>query len=128
MNNTQPDKQKQQKLWAAGLSSEKKNYSIFNIERKRILRERQAFFEYQFLPTKEYTRINRRRFETRRRYLREKIKDTSLFCCKSCGVSGEASFLELDHILPLKNGGNNELENIQLLCNVCHKEKTKNDR
>lgn len=32
--------------------------------------------------------------------------------------------LEVDHILPLIDGGGFELENLQLLCTACHGEKT----
>ncbi len=37
--------------------------------------------------------------------------------CQKCGQSGK----EIDHI----NGDSNDLENLQVLCNNCHKEKTK---
>jgi 5-methylcytosine-specific restriction endonuclease McrA len=34
------------------------------------------------------------------------------------------SFLEVEHRLPLADGGTNELDNLQLLCRDCHKKKT----
>lgn len=55
-------------------------------------------------------------------------------CCKKCGIMenqyvwGEITSLEVDHVLPIcKGGGGMGLWNFQLLCNSCHKEKTKID-
>ena len=38
------------------------------------------------------------------------------------------SFLELDHITPLSEGGGNGHENLNLLCHNCHKHKTSAER
>lgn len=54
--------------------------------------------------------------------------------CVSCGlvkgrgkkIKGETAF-EYDHITPVGMGGQNVLENIQLLCVPCHRLKTKTD-
>ena len=46
--------------------------------------------------------------------------------CNECGEMLRANF-EVDHILPLSQGGNNEFHNLSALCQPCHKEKTKND-
>ena len=35
---------------------------------------------------------------------------------------------EVDHIIPVRQGGTDEMENLQLLCRECHVEKTKNER
>lgn len=42
--------------------------------------------------------------------------------CEKCGKRGIR--LELDHIIPIKEGGTNEEENLQLLCRPCHLKKT----
>lgn len=36
--------------------------------------------------------------------------------------------LEVDHIVPLSEGGSNEYDNLWLLCRQCHKEKTAAER
>ena len=42
-----------------------------------------------------------------------------------CGVCSLPSLsLEIDHIIPLAGGGTNNIENLQPLCNNCHKQKT----
>ena len=44
--------------------------------------------------------------------------------CRSCGKLGT----DLDHIIPIqKGGGGCWLSNFQMLCNDCHKEKTRQD-
>ncbi|MFA5714415.1 MAG: HNH endonuclease [Candidatus Paceibacterota bacterium] len=44
-----------------------------------------------------------------------------------CNHCGENLYLELDHIIPLWNGGSNEDDNLQLLCRECHKNKSSID-
>ena len=34
------------------------------------------------------------------------------------------SLLEVEHAVPLHNGGSNELDNLRLLCRNCHRSKT----
>jgi len=46
--------------------------------------------------------------------------------CFNCGEHDPV--IELDHIRPLWAGGNNEDDNLQLLCWNCHFEKTKIER
>ena len=41
--------------------------------------------------------------------------------CAECGKGGK---LTVDHILPLSRGGNNKLENLQLMCEQCNKTKS----
>jgi 5-methylcytosine-specific restriction endonuclease McrA len=44
--------------------------------------------------------------------------------CVVCGDS-ELSRLDIDHILPLADGGTYEPSSLQLLCKECHKDKTR---
>ena len=46
--------------------------------------------------------------------------------CNICKNILDASY-EVDHIIPLYKGGNNELYNLQALCRNCHGMKTIND-
>jgi hypothetical protein len=45
-------------------------------------------------------------------------------CCASCQKMIKKAF-DIDHIIPLAEGGTNEPENLQVLCKPCHFEKTK---
>lgn len=42
--------------------------------------------------------------------------------CEGCGSRGRR--LEIDHIVPLADGGTSEQANLQALCRACHMEKT----
>jgi 5-methylcytosine-specific restriction protein A len=44
--------------------------------------------------------------------------------CTRCGVDGRDVRLELDHVVPVAEGGMDDIDNVQLLCVVCHKPKT----
>ncbi len=47
--------------------------------------------------------------------------------CEKCGVRLKVGEGEVDHILPCALGGGAVIENAQLLCGICHKEKTADD-
>ena len=47
--------------------------------------------------------------------------------CNLCNNMLDASY-EIDHIIPLYKGGNNEVYNLQALCRNCHGMKTINDK
>jgi 5-methylcytosine-specific restriction endonuclease McrA len=38
------------------------------------------------------------------------------------------TLFEIDHILPISKGGNNELDNLQALCRSCHISKTRDEK
>lgn len=52
--------------------------------------------------------------------LRYKVFERDGFACKNCGETG---CLTVDHIVPVKLGGSNELGNLQTLCLFCNSSK-----
>lgn len=46
--------------------------------------------------------------------------------CAKCGAVTDK--WSVDHIVPIKDGGGNTPDNLQLLCEACHKEKSRADR
>lgn len=42
--------------------------------------------------------------------------------CEKCG-NNNAAILQIDHIVPMSEGGSNEADNWQVLCPNCHTEK-----
>jgi 5-methylcytosine-specific restriction protein A len=48
-------------------------------------------------------------------------------CCEKCAAVLKKGEAQIDHILPLELGGESKAANGQLLCKVCHAEKTAQD-
>ncbi len=44
--------------------------------------------------------------------------------CSQCGADGRQVRLDLDHIINVKRGGQDTLDNARLLCRPCHQPKT----
>lgn len=44
--------------------------------------------------------------------------------CAQCGTHGTETTLELDHVVPVAEGGTDTLDNAQLICPTCHGPKT----
>lgn len=49
------------------------------------------------------------------------------WCCNNCNKLLDASY-EIDHKIPLYQGGNNNITNLQALCRNCHGLKTITDK
>jgi len=54
--------------------------------------------------------------------MRMEVLHRADYACEACGTRGRR--LEIDHILPLADGGTSDTENMQALCRRCHIEKT----
>jgi 5-methylcytosine-specific restriction protein A len=67
-----------------------------------------------------------RRTEFTRKTLRQGF-ERAHGCCEKCKATLKKGEGEGDHILPAELGGTNELANLQILCRVCHAEKTAQD-
>ena len=46
------------------------------------------------------------------------------FRCLECGATNKNSRLEIDHIVPVAQGGTDELSNLQTLCDDCNRAKS----
>ena len=55
------------------------------------------------------------------------VASSQQWSCKNCKQLLDASY-EIDHIIPLYKGGNNDLTNLQALCRNCHGQKTIHDK
>ena len=53
----------------------------------------------------------------------KRIKDPLCQVCKAIGIVTPAT--EVDHIIPISQGGTNDDNNLQSICNACHRNKTK---
>lgn len=56
---------------------------------------------------------------------RRLVQKRSLSVCEYCRFPELFSFLgyEIDHIIPVKHGGSNDLENLAWVCSICNKNK-----
>ncbi len=54
---------------------------------------------------------------------RHEIFKNANYKCQDCGVSKDECPLEIDHIVPVAQGGSDELSNFQALCVVCNRAK-----
>ena len=71
--------------------------------------------------TRHHTHLNTRRWDAVRRAVFERDG----WRCVECGRAG---LLEVDHVVPLKRGGDPwDPDNLQALCRRCHIEKTRRE-
>ena len=73
------------------------------------------------LDFKEITEIKRR--SPIPSALRHEVFKRDGYKCKECGKTGEETTLHIDHILPVSQGGTDELNNLQTLCKECNEAK-----
>lgn len=52
------------------------------------------------------------------------IASSQDYKCKECGTNLQEREFDIDHRIPIANGGFNSLHNLQALCRNCHKRKT----
>ena len=57
---------------------------------------------------------------------KKKVAASQEWKCNKCNNLFDECY-EIDHIICLKDGGNNEISNLQALCPNCHRKKTNND-
>jgi ATP adenylyltransferase len=59
--------------------------------------------------------------------LRYEVLKRAGFRCELCGISADDRAIEVDHILPRKHGGKDDLTNLQALCFKCNANKGARD-
>lgn len=62
------------------------------------------------------------------RRMRAEIRHNLGTHCRACLRWAPARLIEVDHILPLVDGGQDTPENVQPLCVPCHRSKTREER
>jgi hypothetical protein len=55
--------------------------------------------------------------------VRMRVMKRDKFMCTYCGVSGNDTELEIDHIIPLSKGGSNHISNLTTSCMFCNRKK-----
>jgi diadenosine tetraphosphate (Ap4A) HIT family hydrolase len=59
--------------------------------------------------------------------LRYEVQKRAGFRCELCGISADERAIDVDHILPRKHGGTDDLTNLQALCFKCNANKGARD-
>lgn len=70
---------------------------------------------------------NKRRNNNRRRLsksIRHEVFKRDDYACLECGATKDDTRLHIDHILPVSQGGTDELVNLQVLCEACNLAKS----
>lgn len=55
---------------------------------------------------------------------RERIAKRDRYRCGACGRPWDSQCDQVDHVVPLEQGGSNDDGNLQLLCGECHRVKS----
>lgn len=55
--------------------------------------------------------------------LRRAVFERDNYTCQYCGRSCEEAELEIEHIIPVSKGGNNDIRNLATACRACNRSK-----
>ncbi|MFK0294488.1 HNH endonuclease [Streptomyces sp. NPDC090442] len=59
--------------------------------------------------------------------MRKAVRKAGYVRCATCRMQFLPSAVDVDHITPLSQGGEDVPDNVQILCRPCHKLKTRQD-
>jgi hypothetical protein len=106
--------------------TKKYNYKMV----KQICDEKGIEFANQSFPSvvkqmrNKFMKVQRQCFS---KEFRAGIYESQNKCCQLCSDKLKPNLFHIDHIIALANGGNNEIDNLQILCKECHYVKTKDE-
>jgi 5-methylcytosine-specific restriction endonuclease McrA len=104
---------------------------IFEITKQQQQYKSQDFFgEQERENENEFTKYEKRNNE-KKEQVKRNVSDTKKryvasqqnWKCKKCNLQLTYTY-EIDHIIALKDGGDNSIENLVALCRECHGQKT----
>lgn len=55
--------------------------------------------------------------------VRKYVFERDHYQCQSCGKTHQETELNIDHIVSLAAGGQNDISNLQTLCSTCNRQK-----
>lgn len=121
-------------VWRMGLMMCHGTSVFFLIRKNQKLRKRLDFVfkkhgvdfsEPTYGPNKGFLKSQRKKtrdpIESR---LRHEVFKRDGYKCIECGKTNKDTTLHVDHILPVAQGGKDELENLQTLCQACNLAKS----
>ena len=87
-------------------------YALKNLKRKKVIRPNQL---------RRQPRMKRNPISGS---LRHEIFKRDCYRCVECGQSNRQTILHVDHLIPVAQGGTDELGNLQTLCQRCNLAKS----
>lgn len=95
-------------------------------------RRKLSYKRQQLARSRQHTVRRKRAGSFNKSAVKAKIKtsliDRDGLVCNFCREGFVREHLTIDHIMPLFMGGKSNIENLQLLCEPCHVEKSRNDQ
>lgn len=115
------------KMWQLFYYDINRFSSAFDAERRRAIYRIKYNSEPVFnIPDPEIREIKKELTEKEKEQVFIRDNYTCL-CCGKFKMKGKRVNLEIDHIIPLKFGGQTTIDNSQTLCSVCNKVKSINE-
>jgi 5-methylcytosine-specific restriction endonuclease McrA len=96
----------------------------FDTEFRRRISFKRNSYRKKLLRRKREGSFSRSKIKVR---LKLKLVERDQSDCNICKQPFDMKNLTIDHVLPLFQGGNSEIDNLQLLCEPCHQVKTKQE-
>ena len=103
-------------------------------EKREEIRMFEKLLAERFTELQDEVKQLRKRKKTTRIYRsepeRRKIAERQNWKCggETCMLAGKLEAYDLDHIIPLSEGGEDTDDNLQALCPACHRKKTDRER
>ena len=79
---------------------------------------------YQFGNKKRVSNGNGKKRNAITKSIRHEVFKRDKYKCVECGVTKKDATLHIDHIIPISDGGSDELDNLQTLCEACNLSKS----
>ena len=106
---------------------EEKNFFAYNylnnlmeyMEKGEVTREQIHAKDYSKKPKKQP-----KKRKTISKSIRHEVFKRDEYKCVECGATKEETTLHIDHIIPLSQGGTDEMDNLQTLCEACNLAKS----
>lgn len=110
--------------------NEKRDF-VFNLlndmleymETGRITREHVSNYTVKQKSSKK-SKSTRQKRKTLSKSIRHEVFKRDDYKCVECGATKEDTVLHIDHIIPVSQGGSDELDNLQTLCESCNLSKS----
>lgn len=116
-------------LGSVGIYTNEINYknglNVFFASNKKELVDDSKIYVYEQIRKEKIDQLSKKKTSTTKRKaftksIRHEVFKKCNYRCVECGATKDQTSLHIDHILPISKGGNDELNNLQILCQACN--------